>query len=127
MRVLISRLNSNFSMARSIRTSLATVQLFVGGAWALLIRRMSCPNALDEWQSHVGATRQHHQMSRCCDACIGIGQRRSLREDEVRDRLFKTRASDLIQFTGHCKISEKGLGDLEMAAANSCAWWISGS
>jgi hypothetical protein len=48
-------------------------------------------------------------------------------EDEVRDRLFKTRASDLIQFTGHCKISEKGLGDLEMAAANSCAWWISGS
>jgi hypothetical protein len=33
----------------------------------------------------------------------------------VRDLLFKSSDFDLIQFTGHCKVTETGLGGLEMA------------
>ena len=38
--------------------------------------------------------------------------------DAVRNSLFKTSDFDMIQFTGHCKVTDKGLGGLEMADGN---------
>jgi hypothetical protein len=34
---------------------------------------------------------------------------------QVREGVFKARRFDLIQFTGHCKVNDKGLGGLELA------------